>query len=64
MRSVGRFLRLQRVKLPESYPVFTTADLPNSERFAKQVLTLPIHLTLDDLDVDRVIVIEAVIDLA
>tara|TARA_R110002124_G_scaffold61789_2_gene169059 strand:+ start:5546 stop:5698 length:153 start_codon:yes stop_codon:yes gene_type:complete len=49
--------------LPEPYAVLTTADLPNAERFAKQVLTLPIHLTLGDADVDRVIVIEAFIDL-
>ena len=46
----------------DCYPVFTTTDLPNADRFAKQVLTLPIHLALDDADVDHVI--EAVIELA
>jgi dTDP-4-amino-4,6-dideoxygalactose transaminase len=37
------------------YSLFNTAKLPEAERFASQVITLPIHLGLSDADVDRVI---------
>jgi perosamine synthetase len=46
----------------DRYPIFASADLPGAAVFEEQVLTLPIHLDLDNRDVDRVIA--AVINLS
>ncbi|MCB1686968.1 MAG: DegT/DnrJ/EryC1/StrS family aminotransferase [Halioglobus sp.] len=39
----------------DRYGIFKSADVPAAERFANQVLTLPIHPRLKDRDIERVI---------
>lgn len=37
------------------YPMYADQRCPESERFDQQIISLPLHLRLDDADVDRVV---------
>jgi perosamine synthetase len=38
----------------DSHPVYEVADLPSAECFSRRCVTLPLHLRLDDDDVDQI----------